>query len=543
MTILQDMRCAQTGFMQIQNIQADSYNNYNPRIAGQSRYFSYLTGMGARCYSKLVDGKPVFGFNLPKVNGISTGSVRTECVGVYEGLGAERFYVYSFMIPSDYQYRSGVDCIIMQLHESLQPNGARLPPFELNIAEKTTEPSGKFSIFLKLSHDNGSGTSGGATPSVSVDSSKSLCDFGKWCTVVIKCKASGAASDYLQYWLNDQLILDYSGYVGYPDGGQNYIKFGLYSYPTAADYQWLRSFTKGVVVSDTSETYQSVLDLYNTDLPYASKYTSKGVVLLGDNNAVGAAVAGSQNSSRNWQCNDPVEPYGSTCSILPTISDCIAKSNDCFNFAINGSSISSLSGRIINYLQGVKVSVGDIVIPSTLQGATSILPLGYSFVVKTAGTLPAEPSWVTAPSANDPRVNTVAGGITFTATPRYSDSVGQIQFDSVDFDPTGRLYEARTALSQLRFESHLVILNSGAFDLTNGTVSAVGESLENIRMFFGDIPVITFSPINTTDSVLIEEMAPTLNLGLFGTVHTSGGFISDLGVGQITPYIQRSFKL
>ncbi len=549
MAIVKDMRVAQTGFTQIENMQSDGTDNYNPRIAGQARYFSYLTGYRSRICAKRINGEVVKNFNLPKVGGTPLGFVRSECVGTYEPLGVERWYVHTMMLPLDYQVSTNTYNIITQVHEQLQPNGERTPPWHLAVLARTTEPEGYFTLELTISHDNGTGSSGGATLPVEVFSERRQVKFGDWFTIAVKCKISGAINDYLQYYLNGNMVMDYSGYVGYPAAGNNYLKYGLYSYQTTnPNVQWVRSYSKGVCVFDADETITTATTKYNTPLPKPLAIpSSTALAFVGDNNVRGNNIAGAQSSSFSFFTNDPVAPYGKNNSLSVAIASTSKTPVISYNFGEDGASITSLAGRAIPYAAGVLVSAGDVILPTAIQGATGLLPLGFAFTVQNAGALPAtEPTWVTDPAAANPLVNTVAGGITFTATPRYINTTGQFAWDSVNFDQNFVLYEARTALALSAAENQLCIFNAGTYDITNGTASLCGFAIAQIRAFFADsgVDVKTFSPINVTDPTLLAQIAPIdLNLSQAGTIDTSGGFISVLGVSQAGRYISANFEV
>lgn len=549
MAILKDMRTAQTGFMQINNMQSDGTDNYNPRIAGQSRYFSYLTGYRSRIGARVLNGEVVKFFNLPKVAGTPLSFVRSECVGDYEPLGVERWYVQDIMLPAGFQRSDSTYTIVMQVHEELQPGGERTPPWHLAVLERTTEPAGFFTLELSLSHDNGTGASGGATLPTVVYSAKKLMAFGAFFKVSVKSKISGSVNDYLQLYINDDLIMDYSGYVGYPAAGNNYLKYGLYSYqPTDPEIQFLQSFSRGCLVLDGGETFETAKSAYNTPLPKPEfSADSVAVAVVGDNNVAGANIAGAQGSSNKWAVNDPVQPFGKNCSILPAIADIQTRPVQAFNFGVDGASIASLPGRAVPFQAGVKVSTGDVVLPSTVRGATGLLPLGFAFRVRNSGTLPAsEPVWNVAPTAANPFVDTTSGGITFTATPRYTSTVGQFVSDSVNFDQSFALHEARTALALSGASRRVVILNAGTLDITNGTGSISAAAAQQIKAFFiaDDCEVVTFSPINVTDPDILAALAPvSVNLSEAGTIDTAGGFITVLGVSQAGRFISSRFTL
>lgn len=549
MAILKDMRTAQTGFTQINNMQSDGTDNYNPRIAGQARYFSYLTGYRSRIGAKRINGETVKFFNLPKVSGTPLSFVRSECVGDYEPLGVERWYLQDIMLPTNYQHSTSTYTIIMQVHEELQPSGERTPPWHLAVLERTTEPAGYFTLELSISHDNGTGASGGATLPTVVYSQKRLVKFGEWFSIAINCKISGAANDYLKYYLNSDLVMDYSGFVGYPAAGNNYLKYGLYGYqPSVGAIQWVQSFSRGCCVFDNAETFASATQKYNTPLPKAAVADNAvAIAVVGDNNVRGINIAGAQGSSFAWQNADPTIPYGKNCSYLPSLVTKQTAPTVAFNFGEDGASITSLTGRAIQYTAGVLVSAGDVILPTTPQGTTSILPLGFAFTVQNAGTLPAtEPTWVTDPTAPNPLVNTVAGGITFTATPRYINTTGQFAWDSVNFDQNFIAYEARTALALTGIANQVVIINAGTYDVTNSTQPLAGYAMQQLRSFFADsgCEVKVFSPINVSDGTLLSQIAPVdLNLSQAGTIDVSGGFITVLGVSQLGRYLEDNFSL
>lgn len=549
MPIIKDMRVAQTGFTQINNMQSDGTDNYNPRIAGQARYFSYLTGYRSRIGARVLNGETVKFFNLPKVSGTPLSFVRSECVGDYEPLGVERWYVQDVMLPVGYQHSTSTYTIIMQVHEELQPNGERTPPWHLAVLERTNEPEGFFTLEMSISHDNGTGASGGVTLPTVVYSQKKLVQFGQFFKISVKCKISGSVSDYLQYYLNDELVWNYSGYVGYPASGNNYLKYGLYGYqPTNPSIQFLQSFSRGCTVFDGVETFDSAKLAYNSPLAKAAPLPdSVAVAVIGDNNVSGVNIAGAQGSSNKWFVNDPVSPNGKNCSIVPAIADMQPNPVIAYNFGVDGASITSFCGRAIQYQAGVKVSTGDVILPTAVQGATGLLPLGFAFAVQNSGTLPAtEPTWVTDPTAPNPLVNTVAGGITFTAMPRYTSTTGQFPSGSVNFDQTFDLHEARTALALSGAPRRAVIFNAGTLDITNGTEALCGYAAEQIKAFFDadDCEYYTFSPINVSNADILSALAPiAVNLSEAGTIDSSGGFITVLGVSQAGRFISSKFNL
>ena len=448
-----------TGFGSIQAY-TGPVTHYNPATGGQSNYFAAWGGLPRRAAVVGQGTGPVaYRFCQPKV---SSSAPRTEAAILYEANTVTRWFAMDFTVPD-----SGQDAwvasvasytTICQWHERDQPNGGRTPPFELSVYDDAQGPR----LRLVVSHDSGTGASGTSTPATVVTHELGAVTRGQRYRIVIKCKAAGAANDFLQAWLDGTQVIDYSGYCGYPNGTQNFFKIGVYAYMGTSGPAQRVMYIHAFVEGDETESLSSITAAMDATLPSLPRRTRLAVVGMGGINARGPGSTGRVHRADNGlPYADPVTPSTSAqASVWPLVADAISAAGvgcNIYNAARPGALMSSYIGRCRGtHMVGAGYGLGDSVLPVTPIGVTAMMPLGLKYVCKTNGTSAGTPpTWPTV------EAQTVTDGtVTWVAERRNDyDTAGHYYAQGeLGFDPLGYLSAALMSLCSVPSDRRVIVV-------------------------------------------------------------------------------------
>ncbi len=370
MAILRDSRAAVGHFDHIAEA-ANAYQNhvlYAPHHRKNGASFDAVGGVPRRVsFVPGADGECLMRICQPKVG--SSGP-RTELSLKYEAITVERTFLVAFSLPADGPDRWVPDdrsyATICQWHTKAMPLGARQPPLEVAVQND----SQGIGLTLRIAHDHGSGQ--GGTPQaggVKATIEPFLLGYlvpGQRYLVAIKARAAGRADDYVQAWLNGVQQVDYRGFAGYPNGLNNYFKFGSYSYMLPSSPQLARVvYFHGVLVGDHAETAESLSQAFLQAPPAdPGAAASLAVAALGSN----------------------LQALPRRATVTPLI-----------NLMGAGLTAFAYTGRLRGaWSAATRYAIGDSVVPAAPVGVTAYLPHGLKFVCERAGlsgtTAPAWPA-------------------------------------------------------------------------------------------------------------------------------------------------------
>lgn len=472
MTIISDARAnlkdVVTSWSSIQTYTGQK-TYYQPSVGGQTYYIGRKLGVPRRV--EIVPSKYTGGLmwrmHEPSVG---NGGPRTECSFLYEANTVTRIWTWEFIIPENgpdkWQIDSTIFSIVGQLHDYLQPNGGRAPPWSFALIDTT----GGIKLTLDIAHDNGTGTSGTGVPAVVVSNNLGIVTPGNKYRVCIQSKASGALNDFCKVWLDNNLAVDYSGYVGFPNSGQNFFKIGTYTYFNTTGASSRTMYYTGVMMGDQNETVSTMNTAFDSVPALAlGGRTRVSIAVVGGANAAGGDPSyGVCKTFYGLPASDPILPSLVVApSVLPSLNDalCIEGYGSYLsNCGIIGVSVSSYTGRCVGaFSNGTSYTAGDAVTPPTPVGVSSYFPLGLKYICTSGGISGSSPTF---PVIENEVL--VSGSTSWIAEKRMSYDVSGHYYiqGELGFDPLGYLSQLICSVGQYTVDRKIAVF---VFGLDNAT--------------------------------------------------------------------------
>lgn len=439
-------------------------------------YFCAHAGLPRRISRTIYKGIPVIRFCEPK---LGPTAPRTEAVSRFDPINNECYFFLKFLIPGE-----GNDCweedlnsytVICQWHEHKQPYGGRRPPFEIYLQDSISG----LKLNLAISHDSGTGISGRK------DNKENTLHFelgeitlDQEYSLTIQAKASGQHDDFVNCWINSEIIVSYKGYCGYPNGELNFFKVGVYCYSGQSGankrVMYLTEFAQG----DKNESYHSMNSIVNSKLNNSNTNTESKIHF----------ILGSIELENTLKANNLTLQYSNNgIRVYEAHSGSIFVYVEEYLNSLNLGLVSCCSYWRPNH----SYAFGSIIVPRDFIGASIYTPLGFKFICIKSGTSGLrEPLWA------------------------------EKDYQKIDDGDVLWISEKREHVDT---ENHILENGEIGYD-PNGTISAILAFY--LQKNFSKIAIHTYLP-NNEKSLLPNLYSPFQELGLTTENHHHQSF-SDL---------------